>query len=136
MLIDTIECKAGSASDIDQALDLVPESVFPYFELDHRTDIRGMAAAIAGMDSGAKIRSGGITPELHPTPEELARFTLACAGAEIPFKATAGLHHPLRHHSEHVGCDQFGFLNVFIGACLAWRHDVDQATLELSLIHI
>ena len=132
-LIDTIECKASSASDIDQALDLVPESVFPYFELDHCTDIRGMAAAIAGMDSGAKIRSGGITPELHPTPEELARFILACAGAEIPFKATAGLHHPLRHHSEHVGCDQFGFLNVFIGACLAWRHDVDQATLESIL---
>ena len=128
-LIDTIECRAADASAIDTALDRLPESIFPYFELDHHVDVRGMAAAIAGMDAGAKIRSGGVTPDLHPTPEELAKFIIACAGAEIPFKATAGLHHPLRHHSEIVGCDQFGFLNVFIGACIAWTYELDVETL-------
>lgn len=131
-LIDTIECRADDAGAIDEALDLVPESIFPYFELDHHTDIRGMVAAIAGMDAGAKIRTGGVTPDLHPTSEELARFILACTGAEIPFKSTAGLHHPLRHHSEIVGCDQFGFLNVFIGACIAWTSELDvQALLPI-----
>jgi hypothetical protein len=72
------------------------------------------------MDAGAKIRTGGVTADLHPTPEELARFIIGCSTAEIPFKSTAGLHSPLRHHSDSVGCDQFGFLNVFIGGCLAW----------------
>jgi len=121
--IDTIECRAANSAEIDNALEQLPESIFPYFELDHRSDVRGLVAAMAGMDAGAKIRTGGITPDLHPTPEEVARFVLACASAEVPFKATAGLHHPLRHHAESVGCDQFGFLNVFIGGCLAWWAD-------------
>ena len=127
--VDTIEVKAASASEVDQALELIPEFIFPYFELDHRQDVRGSVAAIAGMDAGAKIRSGGIRPELHPTAEEFAAFITACCDAEIPFKATAGLHHPLRHHAESVGCDQFGFLNVFVGACLAWWDD--EVTSEL-----
>ena len=118
--VDTIEVRADDAAEIDQALDVIPEFIFPYFELDHRSDVRGPIAAIAGMDAGAKIRSGGITPDLHPTPAEFARFISACGDAEIPFKATAGLHHPLRHHAEAVGCDQYGFLNVFVAACLAW----------------
>ena len=123
VVVDTIECRASNPAEIDNALEQLPESIFPYFELDHRTDIRGLVAAMAGMDAGAKVRSGGITPDLHPTPAELARFIIACSGAEVPFKATAGLHHPLRHHADAVGCDQFGFLNVFIGGCLAWWGD-------------
>ena len=133
VLIDTIECRADSAGAIDAALDVLPESIFPYFELDHTTDIRGMAASIAGMDAGAKIRSGGVTPELQPEPGDFAAFILACAGAEIPFKATAGLHHPLRHHAESVGCDQFGFLNVFVGACLAWTNQLEADFLQRVL---
>lgn len=119
-VIDTIECRASNGSEIDNALEQLPESIFPYFELDHHVDIRGLLTAIAGMDAGAKIRTGGVTADLHPTPEELARFIIGCSTAEIPFKSTAGLHSPLRHHSDSVGCDQFGFLNVFIGGCLAW----------------
>ncbi|MEE2682085.1 MAG: hypothetical protein VX641_06905 [Planctomycetota bacterium] len=127
--VDTIEVKAASAAEVDRALELIPEFIFPYFELDHRTDVRGAVAAIAGMDAGAKIRSGGITPDLHPTPTQFAEFIAACCDAEIPFKATAGLHHPLRHHADSVGCDQYGFLNVFVGACLAWWDD--EVTPEL-----
>ena len=118
--VDTIEVAVSGPGEIDSALDIVPEFIFPYFELDHRVDVRGQVAALAGMDAGAKIRSGGITPDLHPTPEEFVRFIGACCDAEIPFKATAGLHHPLRHPAESVGCDQYGFLNVFVCACLAW----------------
>lgn len=134
VVVDTIECRAADAAAIDGALDRIPESIFPYFELDHHGDVRGPVAAMAGMDAGAKVRTGGITPDLHPTPTELARFIRACAGAEVPFKATAGLHHPLRHHAEAVGCDQFGFLNVFIAGCLAWWvGDLADADLEAIL---
>lgn len=133
-LIDTIETRVTEASDVDRALDLVPETIFPFFEVDHHTDVRGMVAAMSGLDAGAKIRTGGVTPELHPEPDELARFILACAGAEVPFKATAGLHHPLRHHSRIVGCEQFGFLNVIVGACLAWTQELDEASLVKVLL--
>ena len=127
--VDTIECRAADAAGIDRAFERLPDSIFPYFELDHRGDIRGQVAAMAGMDSGAKVRTGGVTPDAHPTPAELARFISVCANAEVPFKATAGLHHPLRHHAEAVGCPQFGFLNVFVGAVLAWNGRCEEDVL-------
>ena len=44
----------------------------------------------------AKIRTGGVTPEAIPSIEQLAAFILACADRQLAFKATAGLHHPVR----------------------------------------
>jgi hypothetical protein len=55
----------------------------------------------------AKVRCGGAEV---PSPEALGRFLRACRDAGVPFKATAGLHHPLAAEGGH------GFLNV-IAAC-------------------
>ncbi len=129
VMVDTIEVKASSASAIDAALDLMPDDLFPYFEVPIDQDPRGMIAALAGLDAGAKIRTGGVTADAHPSVEQVARFIVACARAEVPFKATAGLHHPLRHDAKDLGCKQHGFLNVFVGACLALTGRVDEAAL-------
>lgn len=43
----------------------------------------------------------------------LADFLFDAAGRRLPFKATAGLHHPYR-------TDQHGFLNVLVAATFAW----------------
>ena len=72
-------------------------------------------------DVRAKIRLGG---ETVPEPAAVARFLRACAAARIAFKATAGLHHPIRSGTAH------GFVNVFLAAALAWRGDDPLATLE------
>ena len=117
-IIDTIELKAGSGEAIDAVLDLLDDELYPYFELDHRTDVRGTVAAIAGLDGGAKIRTGGLDVAAHPSVEQVAAFIEACQMAGVPFKATAGLHHPVRAHQESVGTRQFGFLNVFVGASM------------------
>jgi hypothetical protein len=75
-------------------------------------------AAIGGR---AKIRLGG---ESIPDAAAVAGFLRRCAAARVPFKATAGLHHPLRNPPMH------GFLNLFLGAALAWRGEDPLATLE------
>ncbi|MEY3024564.1 MAG: hypothetical protein ACO3Y3_02875 [Phycisphaerales bacterium] len=124
-VIDTLECKAGSSEQIDEALDRIPEEIFPYFELPVFKDVRGMVASMAGLDAGAKVRTGGVTPEEHPTSEQLADFIVACAGGEVPFKATAGLHHPLRHLNQAVPADQFGCVGVMLGAALLWNDRID-----------
>ena len=129
-IVDTIELKAGSGSEIDSVLELLDDEIFPYFELDPASDIRGSLAALAGLDGGAKIRTGGVAPEMHPSPEDTARFIDACCTADVPFKATAGLHHPLRHYAESVGAKQFGFLNVFLGACLRHAGRLDLPELQ------
>jgi hypothetical protein len=132
-VIETIEIKASGANVIEGALELMPETLFPWFELPWQQDVRGMAAALSEMESGAKVRTGGTTPEAHPTPLQLARFLAACHGADVPFKATAGLHHPFRHRAESVGCDQFGFVNVFVGGALLHHGVVEQEELEMLL---
>ena len=46
----------------------------------------------------AKVRTGGLTPDAIPRPETLADFLLRAAARRMPFKATAGLHHPVRSY--------------------------------------
>lgn len=127
--VDCIEVKATTADEIDRALDVITDDLFPYFEVPVDRDPRGLIAAMAGLHAGAKIRTGGIVPEAHPDIPSVARFLLACARAEVPFKATAGLHHPMRHDAKDVGCKQHGFLNVFVGAALALHGSVEEAEL-------
>jgi len=77
-----------------------------FFEMPlDRLDLLYPIAAAGGR---AKIRLAQVPPAA-----DLARFLLACAAANVPFKATAGLHHPLRHAAGH------GFLNLFLAAALA-----------------
>jgi hypothetical protein len=128
-VVDAIELRADGVEAIDRALDRMPDELFPFFELPAGADPRGMIAALAGADAAAKIRTGGVTPDLFPTPDEVAQFIVACAAAQVPFKATAGLHHPVRHVDASVGTEAFGFLNVFVAAALAFTRERDAAGL-------
>src|SRR5205807_3957517 len=77
--------------------------------------------------SFAKVRTGGLTPEAIPSIEHVAAFIRACAERRLPFKATAGLHHPIRaEHPLTYDPDaprtvMHGFLNVFLAAAFAWH---------------
>lgn len=81
----------------------------------------------------AKIRTGGITPDAFPAIANVAEFIRACKAKGVAFKATAGLHHPLRcvkpltyEPSAPLGT-MHGFLNVFLAAAL-----LDQADAILA----
>jgi hypothetical protein len=79
--------------------------------------------AVAAAGLGAKVRCGG---ERVPADAELAAFVAACRDAGIAFKATAGLHHPIRHEGGH------GFLNL-LAACAAARRGAGGAELARLL---
>ncbi len=132
-IIDTIELKGSSLDAIEHTLDLLPDEVFPFFEIPLASDCRGMIAALVGSDAGAKIRTGGVTADLYPSSETVARFIVACARAGVSFKATAGLHHPLRHYSEAVTTNEHGFLNVFAAATFAHTYDWDEDAIRTLL---
>ena len=69
-----------------------------------------------------KLRCGGVTPDLVPEVEALACALATIRDAGTPYKATAGLHHPLPNHDDAVGARMHGFLGVFGGAVLARIH--------------
>ncbi|MDG2201404.1 MAG: hypothetical protein P8K80_09520 [Phycisphaerales bacterium] len=118
-VIDVVEFRGSSANSIDQMLDLLPDELFPFVEIPYDQDVRGLLAVLVGSDAGAKVRTGGVKPELYPDTTQLSNFILQCAMADVPFKATAGLHRPLRNHNDNVPAMQFGFLNVFVASLLA-----------------
>jgi hypothetical protein len=75
----------------------------------------------------AKVRTGGLTPDAIPSTEAVGRFLFEAARRRIPFKATAGLHHPIRaeraltYAIDSPRATMHGFLNVFAAAVLAWN---------------
>jgi hypothetical protein len=84
--------------------------------------------AVARFGLNAKFRCGGVTEEAFPSVEELADVIAAAVAAHVPFKATAGLHHPVRHRDAATGFMMHGFLNLIAAASLAPQ--VDSETLE------
>ncbi|HEV3086626.1 MAG TPA: hypothetical protein VGX96_05300 [Candidatus Elarobacter sp.] len=73
------------------------------------------ATAPANLTLGAKVRCGGAAPAATPSVEDLAAFVVAAHAHDVPWKATAGLHHPFRGvHGTEGGVAPHGFLNLFI----------------------
>ena len=127
-IIDTVEVKASDSNEIQLIAQNLSGSLAPFFELPHQQPIDECIATIRslGDQNFAKIRTGGVTPELIPAPEQVAQFLQTCAKHDVGLKATAGLHHPLRgefrltyKEDAPIGC-MFGYLNVFLAAMLAF----------------
>lgn len=74
----------------------------------------------------AKIRTGGLVPEAIPASSAVAAFIVACAERRLAFKATAGLHHPIRamhplsYEDDAPQAVMHGFLNVLLASAFAW----------------
>jgi hypothetical protein len=74
---------------------------------------------IADLGARAKLRCGGLTAEAIPDAATVAAFLGGCAELDLPFKATAGLHQPLRRFAADVGAVQHGFLNLLAATARA-----------------
>ena len=107
-------------------MEIVPAAEDPYALA---TVVAGFADMLDAARFGLKIRTGGITRAEIPDPASVATFICACRDNAIPFKATAGLHHPFYHFSEEVGTMMHGFLNFFAGSIVAVVHDLEPQTL-------
>ena len=122
--IDSLEIKAGSPAEIQQAAATIGGRIETFYEIP-LTGSAELIEAIRTARGRAKVRTGGVKTGMAPSPEELGRF-LCLARKKVAFKATAGLHHALRSVrplTYETGCDtdlMHGFLNVFIAACLAF----------------
>ena len=120
--VDAVELKATSVAEIEE----VP-GVAAYVELPSSSDPTQLISALTHEKLRAKIRTGGVKANAFPSVSDVARFIRACAGMQVPFKATAGLHHPVRcvkpftYEANSEQGTMHGFLNVFLAAEMARR---------------
>jgi len=121
-IVDTIEVRSTSLDFIGGLSD----KVTTYIEVlpdASRKQLQWMGE----IGARAKIRTGGVIPEAIPSSAAIAGFLVNCAAAGAGFKATAGLHHPVRSSralTYELGAPRatlHGFLNLFLAAALARR---------------
>lgn len=133
-VIDTLEVKTATVAEIDGRVRSAPAGVAVYAEVPIADDPTDLLAALANLDGRAKVRTGGVTADAFPAVRDVARFIRIASDQRVPFKATAGLHHPLRgsfpltYEAGAPTGTMYGYLNVFIAALLA------DAGLELAEI--
>ena len=126
-VVDALEARAASGDAVRGIAARVPGGLKTYVEIPAAGDPGELVTVVAAAKLRAKIRTGGVTAEAFPAVEAVARFVRACYASGVAFKATAGLHHPLR--GEHAltyepGAPRgvmHGFLNVFLAAAFHYN---------------
>ncbi|MGO8983859.1 MAG: hypothetical protein ACLPHI_22455 [Terriglobales bacterium] len=133
VVIESVEGKASNPDEVLRLDAVIPHELLAYFELP----LSGrLYESIAGVEDcsrrGLKIRMGGETADKFPASEAVMEFLRFCVSAGLPFKATAGLHHPVRsihrltHEPDSASATMHGFLNLFLGAAFL-RAGMDDA---------
>lgn len=123
-LVDTVELKAHSPQDVAHAVGVIQRQFDTYVEIPVADDPAELVAAMAARQAKAKIRTGGTSADAFPSPQQVVRFMARCIAHDVPFKATAGLHHPWRaeyrltYDDDAPRAPMYGFMNVLLATAL------------------
>lgn len=124
LVIRAVEAKVTAAGEVAVVASRLDPAWEVFLEVPHQPHYGDLIRAISEAHVGAKLRTGGTTPEAFPSARILTRFLMAVMRHSVPFKATAGLHHPWRgvyrltyapDSEVHV---MHGFMNVLLAAAL------------------
>jgi hypothetical protein len=124
--VECVETKATTESMTHAILTAIPAGWTRYVEVPLTGAGAGTLEALQAAGAFAKLRTGGLTQEAFPSPDVLLAFLERAAELRLAFKATAGLHHPLRgtfrltyEHNPPHGV-MHGYLNLLLAAAILW----------------
>ena len=125
-IVDTIEIRAQSPVQVQRVHSVIRGAFRVFVEVPVAKPDLQIFDAIAKAGLSAKIRTGGVEARSFPHSRSVVDFMSACRERDIPFKATAGLHHlvcgsyPLTYAARSPKAEMFGFLNVFLAAAFLY----------------
>jgi hypothetical protein len=123
--VDSIEIKAAAPAEILCLAKAIPAGPEVYFEVPWSHARMEMLDAIAAAGGRVKVRMGGTQPDAFPSTKAVAELLKDLAERRLAFKATAGLHHPVRARHPVTGAPEsptatmHGFVNFACAAALA-----------------
>ncbi len=121
--IEAVEIKDTLTAEIGRIAMRIPPGIAIYFEVPMDSS-HAMLDAVATAGARVKIRTGGTAAESFPSTQRLAQMLAELASRHLIFKATAGLHHPLRGRFALTNADgsptavMHGFMNLATAAAL------------------
>lgn len=136
---ESLEIRAQSSDEIVAIASELRTGYEVYVEIPLDGDVPGLVRQIAAAGLRAKMRTGGITADAFPPAEQIVRFIAACVAADIPFKATAGLHHARRgayrltYEPRAAEAPMFGYLNVLGATALLSEGGTEAEAVQLLL---
>ena len=114
-----------------------PDEVTVFVELPFRPGWVGAIEVIEAAGLSGKIRTGGVAPDAYPTADQLAEQLSELIEADLPFKATAGLHRAWPNEAldaQGETLHQHGFLTLLMAVeALVDGAGTDQAAELLQL---
>ncbi|HET9133070.1 MAG TPA: hypothetical protein VFN90_02120 [Gemmatimonadales bacterium] len=137
--VEAIETRVTAPGQVLVLGEQVPAKWERYFEVPNEGSYSKLVQAIGEVGAFAKIRTGGTQAAQFPEPEQLTRFLIAITAHGVRFKATAGLHHPLRgeypltYAPDAERAMMYGFVNLLLATAELVRSgdgEVAQAILE------
>lgn len=117
--VESLEIRASTADEIQEIGAATGRAYETYVEIPIDEDPNPLIRSLDAAGLRAKMRTGGTTAGAFPSPEAVTRFIARCLEAGVPFKATAGLHHPrtgayrLSYDGHAETGRMFGYLNLF-----------------------
>lgn len=126
--VDVVEGKIDSAHEIDGTAEALPDKIHMFLEVDWR-DPASLIESLGQQNRPnlfAKIRTGSVNADEIPSPDHVAKFIRCAAQHNVGFKATAGLHHPVRneyaltYEERPPRATMHGFANVFLASAFAF----------------
>jgi hypothetical protein len=132
-----VEMPAPSDVDatwLERVSEFVPEDVIRVVEPRRPIGVRDVPADSGSAELGAwldgvrrvaghgcwpKLRCGGPQAGAFPEVAVVADFLATVCAEGVPFKATAGLHHAVRHTDAQTGFTHHGFLNLLVAVARA-----------------
>ncbi len=137
LAIDTVEVKVQCPDDVDSIARSIPDGLQSYFEIPVSGGSVGLFDAIEANGARVKLRMGGLVAEAFPSVEVILKMLNGLAGRKLKFKATAGLHHPIR--SRHAFSYQpesptgmmHGFINLACAAAVLFQGGAEQDATAL-----
>jgi hypothetical protein len=99
--------------------------LFPFCEATGRPEeLLEQLPQLPDEQLGFKLRCGGLEASMFPSSEQIATILHSCLDAGVPFKATAGLHHPLPRFDAALQVRMHGFVNLFLAGVLVYSRNL------------